>query len=251
MKQKLSLALWTLVVIPGIMQCNAQQSESSKGWKLERMPNDLETDFALSSLPGHLREASTVYLLDPDKGFYISRKGSNGFICFVLRTEWERGEYRDDLASPISFDSEGARTIFPAYADAEAMRASGKYTASQLKDIMTERFNKGTYKAPGRPGVSYMLAPMMRTYDGASSHVVTMELPHHMFYAPYLTNADLGTDPNAGALILLGDGKSPHQFMIIAAGATEKAKILEEHKELMKRLVAYRSYFATQGGMHH
>ncbi len=215
------------------------------------MPVDLETDYALSSLPAHLRAESTVYLLDPDKGFYVARKGSNGFICFVLRTEWESGEYRDDLASPISLDPEGARTIFPAWADSEAMRASGKYTAAQLKEIMQDRFSKGTYKAPARPGVSYMLAPMMRTYDGNSSVVRTMELPHHMFYAPYLTNADLGTAPNAGALILLGDGKSPHQFMIISVGATEKAKIEEEHQELKRRLVAYRSYFETQGGMHH
>ncbi|HWA35815.1 MAG TPA: hypothetical protein VG737_16850, partial [Cyclobacteriaceae bacterium] len=121
-------ALCILIMTLCFTTSQAQTSGSSRGSKLDRMPVDLETDFALSSLPEHLRAGSTVYLLDPDKGFYIARKGSNGFICFVLRTEWERGEYRDDLASPISLDAEGAHTIFPAYADAEAMRASGKYT---------------------------------------------------------------------------------------------------------------------------
>ncbi|MHA4809013.1 hypothetical protein ACX0G9_12945 [Flavitalea flava] len=29
------------------------------------MPVSLETDFALSALPAHLREGATVYLLDP------------------------------------------------------------------------------------------------------------------------------------------------------------------------------------------
>jgi hypothetical protein len=47
------------------------------------MPAALETDFALSALPTQLRDGATVYLLDPAKGYYMARKGSNGFICFV------------------------------------------------------------------------------------------------------------------------------------------------------------------------
>jgi hypothetical protein len=31
---------------------------------LEKMPADLETDFALSALPPHLHQNATVYLLD-------------------------------------------------------------------------------------------------------------------------------------------------------------------------------------------
>jgi len=65
------------------------------------MPPDLETDFALSSLPTYIRDSATVYLLDPEKGFYVARQGTNGFICFVLRTYWELAEFRQDLASAI------------------------------------------------------------------------------------------------------------------------------------------------------
>src|SRR3954470_22899468 len=97
--------------------CFAQKNAGYN--KLEKMPTDLETDFALSSLPPHLRDAATVYLLDPDTGYYVSRKGSNGFICLVIRTEWDRGEFRDDLFSPISFDAAGAKAIFPSYDDIE------------------------------------------------------------------------------------------------------------------------------------
>jgi hypothetical protein len=201
-------------------------SASAQNARLEKMPTDLETDFALSSLPPHLRDAATVYLLDPDTGYYVSRKGSNGFICLVIRTEWDRGEFRDDLFSPISFDAAGAKAIFPSYDDIEKMRSSGKYTALQIKEIFADRFNKGIYKAPARPGVSYMLAPLMRTYDASGLKVITFAMPHYMFYAPHLTDADVGGNPQSNGLFILGDGKNPHGYMILPAGAAEKVNIL-------------------------
>jgi hypothetical protein len=220
--------------------------------KLEKMPVDLETDFALSSMPAHMRGSATVYLLDPDKGYYMGRQGTNGFVCFVARTDWEHGEYRNDFAAPISYDAEGAKTIWPSFADVEEMRASGKVTAVQLKDIMKERFSKGYYKAPSRPGISYMVAPIMRVYDGSSSTVLTMEFPHYMFYAPYISEADIGGNSSDGGPMILGDGKGPHGYIIIPAGAMEKARIEEDNKALLKRLTDYRSYFkAGSKGSHH
>src|SRR3978361_1855552 len=91
--------------------------------KLEKMPVGLEPDFALSALPPKLRPGATVYLLDPAKGYYVARKGSNGFICFVTRTAWEWAEFRNDIYTAISYDAEGAKMIFPAYEAAAAMRA--------------------------------------------------------------------------------------------------------------------------------
>ena len=227
-------------------------SVQSLAQKLEKMPIDLETDFALSSMPQHVRAGATVYLLDPEKGYYIGKHGTNGFICFVMRTDWEHGEFRNDIATPISYDAEGAKTIWPTFADVEGMRASGKFTAQQIKDIMTERLSKGYYKAPARPGISYMVAPIMRAYDGSSSNVVTMELPHYMFYAPYISEADIGGNSHDGGPMILGDGKGPHGYIIIPAGVMEKAKILEENKELLKRLTDYRSYFKAESkGSHH
>lgn len=226
---------------------NAQPS----GWKLERMPEALETDFALSSLPSHIRDGATVYLLDPEKGYYVSRQGKNGFICFVLRTEWERGEFRQDLASPISYDVEGTRTIFPVFSDVAAMRATGKFTASQIKDIITERFTKGIYTAPVRHGISYMVSPVMRSYDGPSNNVITMCLPHYMFYAPYVSESDIGGNSMNGGPMILGDGKSPHGYIIIPAGATEKMRIMEENKMLLKRLKDYKPYFSVEAESGH
>ena len=239
------------ISIPGFCQQSAD-------WQLDKMPPELEKDFALSALPLRLRNDATVYLLDPQKGYYVARKGSNGFICFVSRTEWEWGEFRTDIATAISYDAEGAKTIFPVYEDVAAMRASGKYSASQIKDTVLSRIKKGIYKAPASPGISYMLAPVMRSYPGNPDNdtIMTMSMPHFMFYAPYLTNQDIGGSEEEGPVIvnpaamLLGERKGPFGYIIVPAGETERATIIHDNQELLKRLSAYKPYFAiASGGM--
>jgi hypothetical protein len=245
-----------------ILFISIQSFAQSADWQLEKMPVALETDFALSALPPQLRDGATVYLLDPAKGYYVARKGSNGFICFITRTDWEWGTFSKNEAAAISYDAEGARTIFPVYMDVAAMRASGKFTALQIRDTVIDRIRKGIYKAPARTGISYMLGPVMRAYTGtpADTQVVTMSMPHYMFYAPYLTNTDIGNIPdgqadgpvviNAGAMFL-GAGKSPYGYIILPVGKTEKAKIIADNKELMDRLAAYKPYFKIEPtGMH-
>jgi hypothetical protein len=219
--------------------------------KLEKMPVDLERDYALSALPPHLRKGASVYLLDPAKGYYIAQKGTNGFICFITRTEWEWGEFRKDLTMPISFDPAGTKAIFPVYQDVAAMRASGKFTARQIKDIVIDRIRKGIYKAPSRPGISYMLAPVMRGYPGdpTNNQIMTMSMPHYMFYAPYMNNTDIGGDTDQGPFVnnpdntVLGDKKGPYGYIIMPAGKVEAAKIVNAGNDLLKRLVAYKSYY--------
>lgn len=235
---------------PALRQNSASQDPAS--WKLEKMPADLETDYALSSMPPYVRNGATVYLLDPEKGFYVARQGTNGFICFVARTDWPSGEFRQDFAAAISYDAEGAKAIFPAYADVEAMRASGKFTGAQVKDSMKARFANGFYKAPAKPGLSYMLAPVMRVYtDSAKKSIATFSMPHYMFYAPYFTPADIGGNSDSGGPIVI-DVKSAQTYIILPAGEMEKAKMNEDNAQLLKRLIAYKSYFDPgQQEMHH
>src|SRR5882724_4632066 len=177
------LLLFTAILF--ISMQNFAQGPSD--WRLDKMPVDLETDYALSALPPHLRSGATVYLLDPQKGYYIGRKGTNGYICFISRTEWEWSEFRDDVCTPISYDAEGSRTIFPVYMAVATMRASGKYTAAQIKDSITNKIKTGKYKAPSKPGMSYMLAPVMRVYPAGPDvkEPITISMPHYMLYAPY------------------------------------------------------------------
>ena len=253
---KRTLLLFTvslLISIPSFAQGAAD-------WQLEKMPVDLEADYALSALPPHLRNDATVYLLDPQKGYYVAHQGSNGYICFISRTEWEWSEYRNDLCTPISYDAEGARSIFPVYMAVAAMRASGRYKATQIRDSIIHGIVTGVYKAPSKPGISYMLAPVMRVFPGNPDikEPVTVSMPHYMLYAPYLTEANARYKQGTHGLILanpdnsiLGDGKGPFGYIIIPASETEKAVIVEDGQNLLKRLVAYKAYFKTEPGNEH
>ncbi|MGH2563698.1 MAG: hypothetical protein ACRDE5_04245 [Ginsengibacter sp.] len=229
--------------------CSSESfAQQTKDWQLEKMPADLETDYALSALPSHLRDGATVYLLDPAKGYYVARKGTNGFSAYIERTDWSRGEFVPDMYAALGFDSIGSKTLMPIFFEIAAMRATGKYTATQLKDIVIQRVKDGTYKAPPKEGVCYMLSPLLRSNPGGG--MMNMVMPHYMFYAPYTDDADIGggwiTGGHQPFIISTGDAldktHSIFNYIGIAAGETEKAKIIEDNKELLKRLAAYKSF---------
>jgi hypothetical protein len=243
--------LWALFI-------SAQSfGQGASDWHLEKMPVDLETDYALSALPPHLRNDATVYLLDPQKGYYVGRQGSNGYICFVSRTEWEWADFRQDFAVALSYDAEGARAIFPVYADVAAMRASGKFQPGQIKDSVMSRLHTGVYQAPSKPGISYMLEPIVRLYPGGpdAKEPVTISMPHYMLYAPYFLNENARYKEGTDGIIfgnpdnaVLGDGKGPYNYIVIPASKAEKAIIVADGADLIKRLAAYKDYFKIDPG---
>jgi hypothetical protein len=162
--------------------------------KLEQMPESLEVRFALSALPPHLRDGATAYILDPTVGYVVNRKGTNGFSCIVTRTEWAWPQLalRDDIYFPICYDEEGSKKMLPVWMDVAQMRVRGQ-SPKQIYDETMKKFDGGIYQKPARSGISYMTAPLMRSYPAPNAtEVVTMALPHYMFYAPNVKNADIG-----------------------------------------------------------
>jgi hypothetical protein len=240
-RRALSSVVFLLVCIQGFGQ-------NSFDWKLERMPTDLETDFALSSLPPRLRDGATVYLLDPTKGYYKTKQGTNGFSVLVVRTQWEKAEFLPDQYTAISYDAVGTKAFLPVWFDAAEMRATGKYSPKQIRDTIVKRVKDGTYKAPSSAGISYMLCPISRTVvdKGINNEV----MPHYMFYAPGIVNKDIGGAWDGGHspfVVNSGDildkEHSIFNLIILPAGDAEKAKIIEENRNLLERLAAYKPYF--------
>ncbi len=222
--------------------------------KIEPLPRDLEIQLALSALPQHLRDNATVYVLNPDKGFEIARSGTNGFHAFVARTgddtfrgSWPFTEYRDDILYPISFDSAGVKAQMRVFFDAAEMQAKGT-PPDELKKIIKERYKTGYYKAPERAGVSYMVSPILRTYVNPEERddVRTANLPHVMYYAPYVSNEDMGGKPPsiqfAGYRMIVSGFypfvimPGPHGYMIHLLDLTERAAINKEYEEMLGRL---------------
>ena len=76
-----------IILVAGLLFSLAAGAEDKQALevtkKIEPLPRDLEIQLALSALPPHLRDNATVYVLNPDKGFEVARKGTNGFHAFV------------------------------------------------------------------------------------------------------------------------------------------------------------------------
>ncbi|MGH7229757.1 MAG: hypothetical protein ACREJU_00135 [Nitrospiraceae bacterium] len=241
----------TIIVVVGLLFSLIASAESKQTPKvmnkIEPLPGDLEIQLALSALPPHLRDNATVYVLDPAKGFEIARRGtrrgSNEFHAFVARTgddtfrgSWPFTEYRDDILYPISFDQAGSKAHMRVFFDAAEMQAKGT-PPGELKKIIQDRFKTGTYKAPERAGVSYMLSPILRTYTNpeVNGDVQTMNYPHVMYYAPDISDEDIGGGKPGGIgpfVIMPGH----HGLMIQPRGQAETAAITEEYAGMLARL---------------
>ncbi|HEY5808430.1 MAG TPA: hypothetical protein VIT67_10705, partial [Povalibacter sp.] len=179
--------------------CLVGEAETSPGQTtdttIEQMPAKLEVQFALSAAPPGLRDRVTVHLLDPRKGYQLSRQGTSGVTCIVQRTVWEMADFRNDIYIPLCYDAVGTKTYLKVIMDAATLRARGMSPAA-LKTEIEKRYADRTYTVPDKGGLSYMVAPVMRTVGPPDMQVVTMAMPHLMFYAPYVTNQDIGATPD-------------------------------------------------------
>jgi hypothetical protein len=221
---------------------------------LEPMPAQLETQLALAAAPPALRAEATVFLLDPKTGYHIYRNGKNGVACLVERTQWELGEFRDDLYVPLCYDAAGTATYLQMIMDTAELRAKGM-SAAAVKAEVERRWARKIYRVPAKHGLSYMLAPLMRTVGPPDMKVHTLAMPHLMFYAPFATNADIAAKPDltdhASLMWPFADrqGIAEHTYFIVMVGAAEKARILREEKPLLDALCAYREILCLEN--HH
>lgn len=242
----LLLALCSAGAHLGIAQAQPNQKDMTNvRGPLEKMPASLEVSLALSALPPALREKASVYVLDPAKGYVLERAGSNGQSCFIGRTEWKFADYRNDVYDPICYDAVGAKNQMRVWFDVAELRAKGLQPEAMKREIEA-RFRAGVYKAPDRPGVSFMTAPLMRSYMSLDpkdkDSVMTMSMPHVMYYAPNISAADVGgtpCPPCAPYPFVFEPG--PHGYIIQRLGDAESAKIVADEAGLVSKLCSYRS----------
>ncbi len=94
--------------------------------------------------------------------------------------------------------------------DAAEMQAKGT-PSRELKKIIQDRFKSGYYKAPERAGISYMLSPILRTYVNPEENdsVITLNIPHVMYYAPNVSNEDIGGGKPGGLYPFVINARPP------------------------------------------
>jgi hypothetical protein len=252
-----TLAL-TFCLLSSLTAGAQNQQPAKRAGTIVPLPRDLEIQLALSSLPAHLRDHATVYVLNPAKGFEVARTGTNGFSALVARTgddamrgPWPLTAYPDDILYPISWDQAGAKAQLRVFLDIAEMQAKGT-PPQDLKRIIQQRYKTNAYKAPERAGVSYMLSPILRTYTNpeVDASVATSNIPHVMHYAPNVSNEDVGATlptpeafgyysqhgrwPASPSPFVIMHG--PHGYHIQFLGVTETAAITKEYEEMLGRL---------------
>jgi hypothetical protein len=181
------------------------------------LPRDLEIRLAVNALPKDLRDGATVLVLEAG-GYVKARSGTNPFTCMVSR--------RGGNLYPVCFDEEGTRTILPAFADDALLRLKGA-TEEEVERQLAEGFEQGRYRPPARPGIAYMLSPATYMLEGGK---LARTPPHTMFYAPFLTNADIAGMPGKSAFV---DRPGPHGMIIVVSGQKEREALLIESQALV------------------
>jgi hypothetical protein len=181
------------------------------------LPRDLEIRLAVNALPKDLRNGATVLVME-SAGYVEARHGTNPFTCIVSR--------RGGNFYPVCFDEEGARTILPAFADDAVLRLKGA-SDEEVERQLARGFEQGRYRPPARPGIAYMLSPATYMLENGK---LTRSFPHTMFYAPFLTNADIGGTMGRTAFV---DRPGPHGMIIVLAGQKEREALLIESQALI------------------
>ena len=174
-----------------------------------RTPVPIQIALAESAGPPVAKEAA-IYVLGP-KGYTRAREGRNGFTCLISRE-------RPDTLEPECFDGEGTATVVPVRFFIEEQRAIGT-TEPRIAALVEDGYKAGRFKAPGKPGLVYMLSDHNYVFDPQRKQVI--HFPGHlMFYAPYATQKDVGEGPGAPYIVAPG---TPHALMIVVpASAAHK-----------------------------
>jgi len=174
------------------------------------MDRQKEIALALSACPSSVAANAAVYVLARD-GYVKVRDSQNGFTAIVqhaLPTSQE----------PQCLDAEGTRTHLPRLLKIAELRAQGK-SREEINRFVADAFAKGIFQAPTRPGVDYMLSTQNIVAVDEEKGTIVPFPPHVMFYGPYLTNADLGSDGSPNGPVFVVNQGSPHALIIVPIGA--------------------------------
>ncbi|HKD24146.1 MAG TPA: hypothetical protein VKB71_19150 [Rhizomicrobium sp.] len=169
------------------------------------MNRDDEVQLALSACPEPVAGKAGVYVLTAT-GYAKVRESQNGFTAIVQHSV-------PGAQEPQCMDEEGGRSILPRILMLAELRARG-LSPAEIKRAMADALAKGMLHPPTRLGVDYMLSPRNIVPDDKG--VIAPFPPHVMFYAPYMTNAQLGSGGQAagGPAFVAGEG-SPFALIIV------------------------------------
>jgi hypothetical protein len=180
------------------------------------LPIEREIALAESAAPPDVARDASVWVLRRG-GYILGRAGTNGFACLVERSHPLGLE-------PICYDAEGADTLLPVMLESAALREQGLDSAAVALAV-ADGYRTGRFRAPRRTGVAFMLSTETRFHDAATGASIPVP-PHLMFYAPYLTNRDIGSpgEDRAGPHrpFVIEEGR-PNAYIVVMVGGSDGA----------------------------
>jgi hypothetical protein len=184
------------------------------------MDRQREIALALSSCPTFLADKAAVYVLETS-GYVKVRESQNGFTAIVQRSV-------PGAQEPQCMDAEGTRTLLPRMLKVAEWRAQGK-SPDEIRRLVAEAFAKGIFQPPSRVGIDYMLSAENVVPDDRG--VIAPFPPHVMFYAPFLTNAEIGSAGQAagGPAFVAAQG-TPYALIIVPIPAGAQTGTSHEHQ---------------------
>lgn len=178
-----------LLLIPTLTNCVSADDVKRP---LHYLPRELEIELALSAGPEHIRKEASIYTFGKS-GYEKVREGKNGFTCFVNRDGHQNG---DRALRPTCWDAEGSATIVPVMLRVGELIAQGK-SATDIKKDIDSGFDNKRFSSPQKAGIAYMLKGDV-IFDEELQRISETVFPaHYMFYAPGVSNTDLGVDQKA------------------------------------------------------
>ena len=137
---------------------------------------------ALDAAPPALREATSVFVLEPT-GYTELVHGTSGFSCFI-----EHPTKND--AWPMCANREAGDALLPVEQYRVRLRASGA-SDSAITDSILRGYRSGRFRPPPTGALAYMLSRSAWTRDPETGMQAFLT-PHVHIYAPNVTNASLG-----------------------------------------------------------
>ena len=163
---------------------------------------------AESAAPAEIATKATVFVLERT-GFQEARRGTSNFTCFVDRQVPVNLE-------PTCFDAEGSVTTFLTRLFVEERRAQGT-REEDINAALAEGYRTGRFRAPGKPGIVYMLSDRGHLLVPSLNKLVPIP-PHLMFYAPYARDEDIGSPPAIANMPHIIRPGQPDAYIVVMAG---------------------------------
>jgi hypothetical protein len=186
-RQRMIIASRVVVLAFQLVTTHDAAAQSLPANQPPLMDRQREIALALSSCPAALADKAGVYVLEPS-GYAKVCESQNGFTAIVQHSV-------PGAQEPQCMDAEGTRVILPRMLKVAEWRAQGK-SPDEIRRLVGDAFAKGVFQPPSRIGIDYMLSNENIVPDDHG--VIAPFPPHVMFYAPFVTNVEIGSEGQAG-----------------------------------------------------